>query len=124
MALATYGGVDIFGPWVSIEHVAKPVAGQISAFFGVQGSFSQFSGTRGRTFLVEGLCLVSDLGGFRSYEATWQSLADGIARTLIDPFGYTWPNVIFQGEFRFTGRTGFVAAAVCKPYKAVMTGLT
>ena len=125
MALASYGGVDIFGPLVSIAHDPKPTASSISAFFGVSGSFQQWGGTRGRVFMVKGVAIASDLSGLRAIEASFASFNDGVARTLVDPYGYTWPNVIYKGDMKLQGKVGFREDGyVTQEYRAIFEGLT
>lgn len=122
----TYGGEAIFGVAVSIRHQPNPTSQQINAFFGVQGTQAIFGGTRGRAFFVDGLFVASEPPGLRAAEALLLSFADGVPRTLVDTYAYTWPNVIYKAEFQWdrllfnpNGVVGY-----CQPYKAVFHGLT
>ena len=97
--MMTYDGANIFGAAVQFQQVANPNAQQNNAFFGVSGTQTLFGGSRGRMFLIRGLLLGASIDDLNSAEAVFQSYADGIARTLVDPRGRTWSNVIFRGEF-------------------------
>lgn len=124
MASASYGGIDIFGPLVSIDHDPQASAAQVSAFFGVSGTLQQFGGTRGRTFMVRGVVLADNPAGLRAWESQLQGYADGVARDLVDPYGYTWPNVVFRGEAKLIGPIGWTEAGCCREYRAVFYGLS
>ena len=56
------------------------------------------AGRRGRMFLIRGILIGSTLQDLNAAESVFQNYADGVARTLVDPRGRTWPNVIFRGE--------------------------
>lgn len=122
--MATYDGTNIFGTAVQIDHVPQATAQQISAFFGVTGTQTLFGGGRGRAFMVRGVMTGSIPADLRASEILVQSYADGVARILVDTYGYTWPNVIFKGEFQYQGPMGFAAGGVAREYRAVFYGLT
>jgi hypothetical protein len=101
----SYGGNPIFGLAVHIVQTPGKCAQQLEAFFGVGGMTSLFGGSRGRTFQISGVLADVDLptliGDFQIF---WPnipgSIADGVARTLIDTLGQSWLNVVYLGEFR------------------------
>ena len=97
--MVTYDGLNIFGAAVQFQHVAHPNAQQVNTFFGVNGTQTLFGGGPGRMFQIRGILLGSALGDLNAAESVIQSYADGVARTLVDPRGRSWPNVIFRGEF-------------------------
>jgi hypothetical protein len=106
-------------------HTPHACAQQVDAFFGVPGNISLFGGSRGRTFMIQGV--LTDIGIFElnADEALIHSFADGIARTLIDTRGQTWLNVVFLDEFQ-PDPVGPRPTDVgwCLPYRLVMHGLT
>jgi hypothetical protein len=123
--MMTLDGANIFGAAVQFQQVANPTAQQNNSFFGVSGTQSLFGGSRGRTFLIRGLLLGSTIEDLNAAEATILTYADGIARTLVDPRGRTWPNVIFRGEFTPESRGPYpTASGWALPYRAVFHGLT
>ena len=125
--LPTYDGNAIFGAATRMKMLLNPTAQQINAFFGVSGQQAIYGGSRGRTFMVEGLWIEDDPATIRaSDEALLLSYADGIARTLTDTFGASWDNVIFKAEyshgdlvFNPNGGGGYGL-----PFKCVFHGLT
>lgn len=121
----SFGGAFIFGTACHVVHVPHPVALQKDGFFGVTGMTSLFGGGRGRTFEIAGVLVGSDLPGVIAAEGSLLSYADGIARTLIDTQGRSWPNVIFEGEYQASPEgpksTDF---GWCLPYHCILRGLT
>jgi hypothetical protein len=123
--MMTYDGANIFGAAIQFQQVAHPNAQQYSSFFGVSGTQTLFGGGRGRMFLIRGILLGSSIDDINSAEATILNYADGIARTLIDPRGRTWSNVIFRGEFTPDSHGPYpTASGWALPYKAIFHGLT
>jgi hypothetical protein len=123
--MVTLDGSNIFGAAVQFQHLAHPNAQQINTFFGVSGSQSLYGGGRGRMFLIKGILIGSAIQDLNTAEAQFQSYADGVARTLVDPRGRSWPNVIFRGEFIPDSRGPYaIATGWALPYKAVFHGLT
>ncbi len=125
MGFESYDGAQIFGAAVRIVHLPQANAQQIDSFMGVNGSVALFGGSRGRTFEITGVFVASDLSGVLAAEALLLSYADGIARTLIDPIGRSFPNVIFEGQYspnpEGTKPTDF---GYCLPFRCVFRGLT
>ena len=123
--MVTYNGVNIFGAAVQFQHLAHPNAQQVNTFFGVTGTQTLFGGGRGRTFLIRGILLGATLDDLNAAEALIQSYADGVARTLVDPRGRSWPNVIYRGELVPDPRGPYpTPTGWALPYKAVFHGLT
>jgi hypothetical protein len=123
--MTSYNGASIFGAAVRVQHVARPNAQQLNAFFGVTGTQTLFGGGRGRLFLIRGILLGSTIAELNSFEAVFQGYADGVARTLVDPRGRSWPNVIFRGEFVPEPGSPFpTTGGWALPYRAVFYGLT
>jgi hypothetical protein len=121
----TYNGVNIFGSAVRFQHVARPRAQQVNAFFGVSGTQVLDGGGRGRTFYVQGVLVSPSIAGLGVAEGEFASYADGVARTLVDPRGGVWPNVVFRGEFVPDPRGPQPSAGGwALPYRAVFHGLT
>jgi hypothetical protein len=123
--MITYDGVNIFGAATQFQHVAHANAQQVNAFFGVTGTQTLYGGGRGRMFLIRGILLGDSLPDLNTAEARIQSYADGVARTLVDPRGRSWQNVIYRGEFvpdvkgPYPTSTGWAL-----PYRAIFHGLT
>lgn len=119
---ASYDGRLIFGVAVKIQHVPNANAGQINTFFGVTGAQAIDGGGRGRAFMVEAVFVGPDPIAIRQAERALLSLADGRPRVLIDTYGWTWPHVVYRGEYQ-PGQLHFHSAGVAQPYRAVFHGL-
>jgi hypothetical protein len=91
--MAMYGGVYIFGTAVSMNTADNPRENQLNAYFGLSGLESLDGGMRGRVTHVAGLLYGTSSGLLAANEAQFRSFNDGIARTLVDTLGGTWPNV-------------------------------
>ncbi len=125
MGYESYGGADIFGVAVHIQHIPRATANQISSFFGVNGAVSLFGGSRGRVFEVTGVLVAPDIPTLIAYEQLLLSYGDGIARTLIDPIGRVFYNVYFQGEYvPYAEGNKWTDQYTILPYRAVFYGLT
>jgi hypothetical protein len=123
--MMTYNGVNIFGSAVRFQHVAHPRAQQVNAFFGVSGTQVLDGGGRGRSFFIQGVLVAPTIAGLGLAESGFASFADGVARTLIDPRGQVWKNVVFKGEFVPDPRGPKPASGGwALPYRAVFHGLT
>lgn len=131
---ANIDGQFVFGYAVKIEESSHPNIQQMVEFFGINGVFTLFGGTRGRTFAISGILFGADIATLNAFEGILRSFADGLAHTLVDTRGRSWSNVIFRGDFRpdpAGPRPGIVPDGFggtlggwCLPYKAVMIGLT
>lgn len=123
--MMTYNGVNIFGSAVQFQHVAHPRAQQVNAYFGVSGTQVLDGGGRGRSFYIRGVLTAPTFAGLSAAESQFATFADGVARTLIDPRGRTWSNVVFKGEF-VPDPSGPQPAGGgwALPYRAVFHGLT
>jgi hypothetical protein len=123
--MMTYGGANFFGAAVRFQHLARPNAQQENTFFGVTGTQTLYGGGRGRMFLVTGVLVGDSLSAINLAESSFQNYADGVARTLIDPRGRAWPNVLYKGEFIPDPRGPYPTVnGWALPYKAVFHGLT
>lgn len=121
----TYGGSNIFGAAVRLQHVVNANAQQENTYFGVSGTQTLYGGGRGRTFLVTGVLVGGSLSELNASESLFESFADGIARTLTDARGRVWPNVIFKGEFLPDPKGPYPTInGWALPYRAVFHGLT
>lgn len=123
--MVTYNGENVFGSAVQFQHVAKPRAQQVVAFFGVSGTQVLDGGGRGRAFFIRGVLTAPTLQALDAAEARFHDFADGVARILVDNRGRIWPNVVFKGEFIPDAR-GAIPSGVgwALPYRAVFHGLT
>ena len=121
-----YGGFPVFGLAVSIHHVPNANAAQVAQFFGVAGVQAMDGGGRGRVFEVQGLLTGASPAGCVSSELFLLSFADGVARTLTDTTGISWPNVVFRGEYQRTGKfmTNCSGGGWLLPFRCVLHGLT
>jgi hypothetical protein len=99
-ATATLDGNAIFGLAVKIQHVLRPSVNDLAEFFGINGLFSNFGGTRGRILVVEGVLIGQDIPSLNLNEGTFETYVDGAAHILTDSRGRAWSNVIFQGDFQ------------------------
>jgi hypothetical protein len=123
--MVTYDGSNIFGAAVQFQHLPQPNAQQVNSFFGVSGTQSLYGGARGRMFLIRGILVGSSIQDLNAAEVAFQNYADGIARTLVDPRGRTWANVIFRGELTPDPRGPYpTVGGWALPYRAVFHGLT
>ncbi len=96
--MVTYNGENIFGSAVQFQHVVHPRAQQVNAYFGVSGTQVLDGGGRGRSFSIRGILTAPTFAGLNAAEAQFANFADGVARTLVDPRGRAWSNVVFKGE--------------------------
>lgn len=123
--MVTYDGASIFGAAVQFQHLPQPCAQQVNTFFGVNGTQSLYGGGRGRTFLVRGILQGATMADLNAAEAAILRYADGVARTLVDPRGRPWPNVVFKGEFQPDPRGPYsTPGGWAMPYRAVFYGLS
>jgi len=123
--MVTYNGENIFGSAVQFQHVPRPRAQQVNAFFGVSGTQVLDGGGRGRVFFIRGVLTAPTLAGLDAAESRFHELADGVARVLVDNRGRIWPNVVFKGEFTPDARGALPAGGGwALPYRAVFHGLT
>jgi hypothetical protein len=99
MATAYFDGNSVFGLAVKVQQTKNPSAQQINAFFGVTGTQMIYGGGRGRVFMISGVLIGSDLTELNAAESTLLSYDDGIARTLTDPWGRSWPYVVSSGDY-------------------------
>jgi hypothetical protein len=75
--------------------------------------------------VIRGILIAESIDGLNQAEAAFHDYADGVARTLIDPRGRRWANVVFRGEFQPDPRGPFsTARGWALPYRAVFHGLT
>lgn len=122
----TYGNLPIFGYAVHITPVVNPNASQIAAFFGVEGVQSLDGGMRGRVFQVEGIIAGQSTAAVVAAGASLESLANGVARTLVDTSGFAWANVVYRNEFSWI--SGFLwsptVGAWTRRYRCLFHGLT
>jgi hypothetical protein len=123
--MITYDGASIFGAAIQFQHLPHPNSQQVTTFFGVNGTQTLYGGGRGRMFLVRGILLATTTAELNAAEASFQSYADGVARTLVDPRGRVWTNVLFRGEFHPDPRGPYATpGGWALPYRAVFHGLT
>lgn len=100
MPTAYFDGAAIFGLAVSVQHLPGASAQQINSYFGVTGQQLVYGGGRGRLFQIRGVLVGEDLSVLAGAEATLLSYDDGIARTLTDTWGRSWPYVCFTGQYQ------------------------
>ena len=101
--MPSYNGEAIFGRAVEMVTADNPSADQTNAFFGANGLESLYGGQRGRQTLVKGVHFGSSAGDLKSVQLLFSSYNDGIARTLVDSYGYPYRAVKY-GSFTPTGR--------------------
>jgi hypothetical protein len=123
--MATLDGNAVLGVATHVQMKPHANAQQIAEFFGVDGVFTLFGGSRGRTFLIDGVLVADNIGDLNALEVALLSYADGNTHTLVDDRGRVWPNVIFRGEYEpIAAGPKPLPNGWCLPYKCVMTGLT
>jgi hypothetical protein len=129
--IPTYGEIAIFGICNSVKMVPNANAMQVASFFGTQGIQTLMGGTRGRVFEITGMLTGVTPGLIvAGSEALLLSYADGVARTLVDTTGVSWPNVVFRNEYQRDSAGGsqfFWIPALGlwgMSYRCVMAGLT
>jgi hypothetical protein len=101
--MASFGRVNIFGTAVSIVTADNPREKQINAYFGLSGLESLDGGLRGRVTHITGLLYGNSALLLAAVEGQFRSFNDGIARTLVDTLGTSWPNVRLE-SFQPQGR--------------------
>lgn len=125
MGFESYAGQAIFGLAVHITHIPRANQQQLDAFFGINGNVTLFGGSRGRAFEISGCLYGQDIPTLLAGEAYLLSFADGIARTLTDPIGRIFYNVIFDGSYQPSADgPKWNSLGVILPYKCVFLGLT
>jgi hypothetical protein len=123
MSAPTYDGLFLFGGSVQCQVLDNPNADQLAAFFGIDGQFNLFGGTRGRVFAIQGVLIDTTPIGLAAQESVLRSYRDGISRTFVDTKGAAWDQVLFrryQPEGRWYGTIGY---QVFQPYKAMLEGM-
>lgn len=115
--MPSYDGATIFGRSYSFATNKNPTAAQVNAFFGLNGVESLYGGSRGYVTLVRGVLTGSDAASLASAEETFRSYDDGIARTLVDNFGVSWPQVKLV-NFSPQGRVLRDGRGFYRPYQA------
>jgi len=96
----SYGGIPMFGLVTSFVMTPNPAARQIDAIFGQDGELSLYGGARGRTFQIAGVLLDVDIEGLNVDEGVILNTEGPTPQTLVDTRGNSWPNVVFDGEYR------------------------
>lgn len=124
--MTTLDGNPIFGEAVRVQHIPHPNAQQINQFFGINGQQTLFGGTRGRSFLINGMLTAGDIPTLNAAESTLLSYADGLPHTLVDNRGRTWLNVVFGGGYVpcSQGPYPLAGGGWGLSYRLMMTGLT
>lgn len=122
--MASYGGVACLGFAVHVAARKVKVSCDRVSFFGVDGTYSIYGGSRGFVYEVRGVLWGADLPAMLGVEAMLYGFADAVPRYLIDDVGRTWPNVIFLGEYvPHEGGPKWTDTGVCLPYSARFYGL-
>ena len=121
--MATYDGFAIFGRSVSISVLSAPGEFQRTAFNGQNGLYSLFGGQRGHVFQVEGVLYGADLTALFAARALIESYNDGLSRVLIDTAGYSWGQVVFNGDYSPAGKYTYGHGGIVQPYRCSFTGL-
>ena len=98
--MPTFGGTNIFGVCVRVQHLPNADSEQVNNFFGVTGTQSLYGGGRGRVFEIRGLLVGEDIPTVVAAEQNLLSYADGVARDFVDTNGTDWPSVKFKGEYK------------------------
>ncbi|WZO98175.1 hypothetical protein EP7_005231 [Isosphaeraceae bacterium EP7] len=101
--MPSYGGMNIFGISVTMTTTDLQRSRQVNEYFGLDGLEFIDGGRRGRQTEVVGLLVGNSVASLRSVEATFRSLNDGVARTLVDSASNSWDGVCLDA-FRPTGR--------------------
>jgi hypothetical protein len=125
LVLPTYGGVPCFGIAVHVQHIPNAACVQRDAYFGTNGTTSQWGGTRGRTFKIKGCLFGLDIPGLIAAETVLLAYGDGIGRILTDACGRVFYNVIFEGEYLPSPEgPKWTDTGVILPYECTFYGLS
>ena len=108
----TLDGQAVFGRAVHTVMEPCDLAMSYSAFFGVNGQYSVFGGSRGRRFDVSGVLAASSVAGLIAARAALLSFQDGAAHILLDTYGVTWPWVVFVGGWKQGNRMLYVSGGL------------
>ncbi len=101
--MASFGGTNIFGTSVTMATSDNPRARQLNGYFGLSGLELLDGGLRGRSTQVSGLLYGSSQLALATAESFFRSFNDGVARTLVDTLGVSWPDVCLA-SFQPQGR--------------------
>lgn len=117
------GNSALFGRSVAVTMIPHESAEQLSAFWGLSGVLRAWGGGRGRMFEVRGVLYGSDFANLWTAISTLLSYDDGIARTLVDTAGNSWPQVIFTGRWKPEDQYRYAPDGVYLAYTALFRGL-
>ena len=127
--MATYDGANIFGECVVRTEILPPAVQQ-NAYPGVNGIEEIRLGTRGAITVVEGWLVGATTGDLSAAETAIRSKQEqAVAKTFVDNYGNTWPNVRVL-DFKPDGRVMTCAGAslpsggYCRRYVATLLHLT
>lgn len=128
--MATLDGNNVFGVATRFRPTFDPTAQQINEFFGVSGLQSLFGGERGFTLMISGVFFDTSPAGVINQEGLLLSYRDGIARTIVDNYGRTYPDCVFTSQYQ-QHEIGLRPAVFlpsltygwCLPYQCVFKGL-
>ena len=123
MAIPTYRGVAVFGSAVVVEVQDQPADVQEAGYPGLEGVESGYLGGRGRIITVTGVMQDPTAAGLTVRENSMREKKDGVAGTLVDTSGYSWPACLLQtfdptGPRRYDPGRGYI-----RPYRSVFRAL-
>lgn len=127
--MATYDGANIFGE-CTIRTQPNPVAVQTNAYPGVDGLEEIRMGTRGRVSVVEGWLVGATTSDLNSAEiAIRAKVVEADAKTFVDNYGNSWPNVRVasyepQGRVMACAAASLGGAGYCRAYVATLLHLS
>ena len=122
--MASYGGVACLGFAVHVAARKCKVQCDRVSFFGVDGTYSIYGGSRGFVYDVSGVLWGVNVPEMLYIESLLYGFSDAVPRDLVDDVGRVWSNVIFLGEYvPHSDGPKWTDNGVCLPYSARFYGL-
>lgn len=94
---ASFAGVPgFFGLSARLVTVDNPRGEQLNSFFGLSGLERLDGGLKGRYTLASGVLYGSNEAALAFVRESFRAKNDGLAYTLVDTAGVTWPFVVLE----------------------------
>jgi hypothetical protein len=122
--MATFNGVDYFGPVCTVKAIPAPRRLQINRYPGVNGLQAKDMGADGGEFVVEGWLIAPtplDVGSLESDLFVAQQT--GVLAYFVDNYGNQWPNCLLRMP-EVDDRVYPCNGGFCRRYRVTILRLT